>query len=118
MTFVPPRLADGAEVRAGQLPRGLDRFRPAGGEEHAVQVAGRERREPGRELDRGRVGGGPDRVVGQPLGLGRGGLGQLPAAMADLHDEQPRQAVEVALARVVEQVHAFAPDEHGMSRSA
>ena len=35
-------LTDGPEVLAGELPGRLDRLRAARGEEHAVEVAGRE----------------------------------------------------------------------------
>ncbi len=105
-------LADRSEVRTGEFPRRLDRFRPARGEEHAVEVGGRQGREPRRQLDGSRMGRGPDGVVGEPLRLRCGRLGELASAMADLDDEQAREPVEVALARVVEQMHAFAADEH------
>ena len=52
----------------------------------------------GRELDGGRVRVRPDREVLERLGLPTCGLGQLGATVADLHGEQARQAVEVAVA--------------------
>jgi hypothetical protein len=57
------------------------------------------------------VGVAPDREVGELLGLAGGGLGQLAAAVAHLHGEQARQAVEVALAVLVPDVRALAPHD-------
>ena len=50
--------------------------------------------ETGRELDGGRVGVRPDREVLERLRLGPRRLGEVGAAVADLHGEQPREAVE------------------------
>src|SRR5262249_60611687 len=47
-------------IAAGELQGGLDRLRAAVGEEDAVEVARRQRRDPGRELDRARVRVAPD----------------------------------------------------------
>ena len=102
-------LADGLEVLAGQLPGRLDRLGAAGGEEHPVEVAGREGGQPPGQLDRRGVGVGPDREVGQLVCLLAGRLGQLGAAVADLDGEQAREAVEVAPPVLVPHVAAVAP---------
>ena len=60
------------------------------------------------ELDRGRVGVGPQRHERELAGLLRGGLGELGAAVPELAHEQPGQAVEVALALRVVDVGALA----------
>ena len=68
------RLAGELEVLLGELPRALDGLSAAGGEEHPVEVARRIVREALSELDRTRVGVGPDGEEGQLLGLlGSGG---------------------------------------------
>ena len=76
------------EVVLGQLPRALDRLTAAGGEEDAVQVARRVSGDPLGQLDRRWGGVGPQREERQLLGLLGGGLGELAAAMADLHHEK------------------------------
>ena len=58
--------------------------------------------------DRGRVGVGPEREVVERLRLRPGGFGQLGAAVADLHGEQARQAVEQPVAGGVPQRAALA----------
>ena len=110
--LVPLPLTDGAEVLAGQLPRRLDRLRPAGGEEHAVEVAGREGREACGELDRRRVRVGPEREVVERLGLDPGGLGEIGAPVSDLHREEPREAVEQLVAGRIPQLAALAAGDH------
>jgi len=65
------------------------------------------------ELDGRRVGVGPQREEGQLLRLSRGRLGQHPATVSGLDDEQPGQAVEVASAAVVEDLRSPAADDHG-----
>ena len=92
------RLAGELEVLLGQLPRGLDGLAAAGGEEHPVEVTGREVGEPLGELDRLRVGVGPQREERQLAGLLGGRLGELLAAVPDLYDEQAGEPVEIALA--------------------
>ena len=47
----------------------------------------------------------------QRLCLLGGGLGELLAAVADLDDEKPRQAVDIALALVVPDGHALAASD-------
>src|ERR671918_4951 len=73
---------------AGQLDRGLDRLRAAGGEEHPVQVTGSEGGEPGRELDRARMRVAPDRDEVQLPHLGRGRVPQLRATVTGVDAEQ------------------------------
>jgi hypothetical protein len=106
------RLADELPVLLGQLPGGFDGLATAGGEEDPVEVAGRVARQPVGQLDRPRVGVGPQWEEGQLAGLRGGRLGQFLAAVADLDDEQPSQAVEVAAAGVVPDVGALAPGDH------
>ena len=62
------------------------------------------------ELDRTRVGVGPDGEESQLLGLLGSGSRQLLAAMACLHNEEAREAVEVATPLVVPHVGAFSAD--------
>ncbi len=101
-------------VLPGQLPGGLDRLRPARDEEDAVQVARRERRHLGRQLDRLRVGVRPVRVEGQLAHLRERRLADLLAvAVADVDREQPGQRVEVPLPVRVLQVAAVAPHDDG-----
>ena len=101
-------LADGAEVLADELPCRLDRLGTAGGEEHPVQVAGRERGERCRELDRRRVRVGPEREVVERLRLHARGLGEIVTPVADLHGEEAGQAVEQSVAGRVPQRAALA----------
>ena len=112
------RLADQLEVLLGRLPRRLHGLAAAGGEEDPVQVAGSGRGQPLGQLDRRRVGVGPQREEGQLLGLARGGLGQHAAPVPGLDDEQPGQPVEVAPAAVVVDPRTLAADDHrrGLSR--
>ena len=110
--LVTGRLALGGVVCLGELPGRLDRLRAAGGEEHAVQVPGRERGDPRGQLDRARVGVAPVRVEAELLRLTGGGLPELGAAVADVHAVQRRQPVEVALAVLVVHVAPLAPDDH------
>ena len=86
-------------VLARELPRRLDRLGAAGDEEDAVEVAGRERRDLVRELDRARMRVRPVRVEGQLAHLLERRLPHLLAVgVADLHREEPGERVEVALA--------------------
>ena len=110
------RLAGQLEVVLGHLPRGLDGLAAASGEEDLVQVAGRVRGEPVGELDRLRVGVGPQREEREILRLPVRGLGQLVPAVAGLHDEQPGQPVQVPLAVDVEDVGALAAHDRGHRR--
>ena len=61
------------------------------------------------QLDGVGVGVGPDREVPELAALAAGGLGQLGAAVADLHGEQAGEAVEVAVALDVPDVAARRP---------
>ena len=106
--LVLARLAGQLEVLLGQLPGALDGLAATGGEEDAVEVARRVTGDALGEFDRRWRGVGPQREEGQRLGLLGRGLGEFLAAVADLDDEEPRQSVDVALALVVEDVHALA----------
>jgi hypothetical protein len=101
-------LAAELPVLPGELDGGLHGVATAGREEHPVQVAGGVF---GQSAGQGHgrfVGERPDREVGERLGLVAGGLGQLTAAVPDLHREQAGQPVEIALARLVVDVAALA----------
>ncbi len=87
-------LADGAEVLTRELPRRLDRFGTASGEEHPVEVAGRERGEARRQLDRRWVRVRPHREVVERLRLDARRLGEIGTTVTDLHGEEARQPVE------------------------
>lgn len=65
------------------------------------------------ELYRGRGGVGPQREEGQRFGLLGGGLREFGAAVAGLHDEQPRQSIEVAVAAVVPDCDALTAGDDG-----
>ena len=99
------------EVLLGHLPRRLDGLGTAGGEEDPVEVAGGEHGQPLGELDRPRVGVGPQREVGELGGLPGARLGHLGPAVPDLADEQARQPVQVALAPGVVDVLAGSPHD-------
>src|SRR6185503_9193379 len=100
-------------VLARELPRRLDRLRAAGDEERAIQVAGGERRDLGRELDRARLGVCPVRVERQLAHLLERRLPDLLAeAVADVHREETGERVEVALAVGVLEVAAVAAYDH------
>ena len=96
-----------AVVVAGELQRRLDRLRAAGGEEDAVEVAGGERGDPRRQLDRPRVGVAPERVEVELFDLAGGGLAVLGAAVAGVDAEEAGEAVEVAVAVLVVDVAAL-----------
>ena len=105
-------LATRRVVLARELPGGLDGLGAAGAEEHAVQVAGRERRDLGRQLDRARVRVRPVRVEGQLAHLLVRGLADLVAErVADVDREEARQRVDVAPAVRVLEVAAVAADD-------
>ena len=104
-------------VNAGH---GRARLAAAGGEEDAVQVAGRACGEPLGELDRARVRVRPEREERELLGLLRGCLSQLLAAVPDLDDEQPGEAVDVLVAAVVPDLVAVAAgdDRNAVAQAA
>ena len=94
-------------VLARELPGRLDRLGAARHEEDAVQVAGRDGCDLGRELDRARVRIAPVRVEGKLAQLRGGGLADLVAeAVADVDGEKARERVEIALAVDVLEVAA------------
>ncbi len=70
-----------------------------------------QRRDPFCELDRSRMRVGPDRVEGEFPGLTAARLRELLATVPRVHAEQRRQAVKEALALVVPDVAAVAPDD-------
>ena len=86
---------------ARELPGGLDRLRAAGAEEDAVEVARRERRDLGGELDGARMRVRPVRVEGQLAHLRERGLADLltEAVAASLFALGFVPAVACALAR-------------------
>ncbi len=98
-------------VVAGQLQRRLDRLRAAVGEEDPVEPRRGERGEAGGEFDRPRVGVAPERVEVELLDLARGRFAELGAAVAGVDAEERREAVEVAVAVLVEDVTALAADD-------
>jgi hypothetical protein len=105
-------LAGELEVVLGQLPGRLHGLAATAGEEDPVEAARRVGGHLVGELDGAGVGVGPQRHEGQLLGLLRRRVGQLGAPVAELGDEQARQAVEVAPAVGVPDVGALALDDH------
>ena len=107
--LLPARLV----VLARELPRRLDRLGAAGAEEDAVQVAGRERRDLCRELDRTRVGVRPVRVERQLAHLLERRLADLVAErVADVDGEEAGERVDVAPpVRVLEVAAVAAHDD-------
>ncbi len=105
------RFAHQLVVLLGQLPGRLDRLAAAGGEEDLVEIAGGIVGQPVGQLDRLRVRVGPEREERQLAGLPVGSLSQLDATVAGVDDEQPGQAVQVALAVDVPDVGAVALDD-------
>ena len=104
------RLALGEVVLAHDLPRGLDRLRPAAGEEHAVEVAGRALGQRLGEPDRWRVRRAPVRVEGERGELlARDRRHLFAERVAELAADQRAQPVEVALPVGVENVLAPLP---------
>ena len=109
----PLRLIPRQVVLADELPGGLHGLRSAAREEHVIERAGSDLRQPGRQLDRRGMGHAPvgrERELDQ---LPTGDLGHLGAErVAELGAEQVRQAVEVAPAEAVDDEHALASFEH------
>ncbi len=85
------------------LERGVDRLRAGIAEEHAVEIAGRQRRDPARQLERFRVRKLERRRVIELLGLALDRGDDRLAVMAGIGAPQPGGAVEhgAALGRVV-----------------
>ena len=111
-------LADGGEVAARELGRGVDRVAAAAGEEDARVVDRREVAEPVGQLARA-AGWRTSRTrVGRELAhLRGGGVGELGAAVADVDVPQARGAVEVAAALLVGHVDALAADDRQLGRA-
>ena len=102
------RVAVQLVVLAGELPGRLDGLGAARGEEDPVEVAGREAGDALGQLDRLRVRVAPVGVEAELLDLRGRGLADLGAAVAGVHAEERREAVEVALAVLVVDVGALA----------
>ena len=111
--LVAAALAVELVVLAAELEGRVDRLAAAAREEDAVEVAGGEPRDAGGELDRPRVRVAPVRVEAELLALVGAGLGDLGAAVADVHAVQRGQAVEEAAPVLVEDVAALALDDDG-----
>jgi hypothetical protein len=94
-------LAAKLEVLARELERRFDRLTAAAAEEHATQVARSQRRDPRRELDRGRMRIGPVGEEPEFPRLVRARLGNVSATVPDVHAEQRGEPVEVAVAVLV-----------------
>ena len=109
--LVAPGVAGELVVLAAELERGVDRLRAARGEEDAVEVARRQVGDARGELDRLRVRVGPVREEAELLRLVGARLGDVGAAVADVHAEQRGEPVEVALAVLVVDVAPLAADD-------
>ena len=109
--LVAAALAVELVVLTAELEGGVDRLAAAAGEEDAVEVAGGEPRDAGGELDRARVRVGPVGVEAELLALVGARLGDLRAAVADVHAVQRGQPVEEAAPVLVEDVAALALDD-------
>ena len=108
-------------VLPGELPCRLDRLGASRAEEDTVEIARRERRHLGGELDRSRVRVRPVRVEGQLAHLLQCRLADLLAErVADVDGEEPGERVEIALAVHVLEVAPVAADDHRhvLSRTA
>jgi hypothetical protein len=101
-------LAGQLEVLLRELPRTLDGLATARGEEDSVEVAWRVIGDALGQFDRRRGGERPQREEREGLSLLGRRLGEFGAAVADLHDEQPRQAVDELVAVAVPDVDALA----------
>ena len=109
---LPAALAARGVVLAGELPGGLDRLGAAGDEEDPVQVAGGERGDLGRQLDRARMRVAPVGVERQLAHLRRGRLPDLLAeSVPDVDGEEAGERVEVALAVDVLEVAAVTAND-------
>src|SRR5215213_4481554 len=104
------RLSLQPPVVAGDLQRRLIRFRPTGGELEVVEVAGEERRQPRRELDR-RWGCEAEEIGDERdlTNLSRSHIGQFGPAMADINVPQAGEGIDVALAIRVPEEDVFSP---------
>ena len=107
------------EVRRGPASRPLSTAsEPPVVKKTRLRSPGVRRGQPLGQLDRLRVGVRPEREVGQLAGLLGGRLGQLGAAVAGVHHEQPGEPVQVAPAVLVPDVRALAAhdDRHRRRR--
>ena len=109
---LPRALAAHVVVRDGDLERRVDRLRPGVGEEHVVEVGGRQRRDAGRELEGLGV---AELEGGREVELGRlllDGAHDRLAGVARVGAPQARGAVHhgAALGRVV--VHVLGARDH------
>jgi len=109
--LVLARLAAEVEVLARQLERRLHRLTAPAGEEHAVQVTGSQRRDPRRQLDRRWMRIGPVGEEPELSGLVGAGLSDVGPTVADVHAEQSRESIEVAVAVLVVDLATLAPHD-------
>ena len=110
--LAPHRLTRGLEVLHRQLPSGLHGLAAARGEEHPVEVTGRQCGESLGQADARLVAEAPQREVAERRGLLSRCLGEFTPAVPDLHGEQPGQSIEQAVAVLVEDVVALATHDH------
>ena len=100
-------------VLTRELPGGLDGLGAAAHEERAVDVAGRQPRELGGQLDRARVGEGPVDRERQLAHLARRRLAHLGAvAVAGVDAEEAGERVEIATALLVLEIAALPADDY------
>ena len=96
----------------GHLEGGLDRGGPVAGVEHPGQPLGRRGQQPLGERDAGLVGQAEVRRVVEPVELGPDGVVDLGDPVAVHGDPQRRDAVEVAAAVGVAEVHPLGAVDH------
>ena len=106
------RLSHCLEVLPGQLPGRLHGLAAARGEEDPVQIAGSRIRQTLGQRCRLGVRVGPEREERQLAGLLVSGLRELHPTVSDLHDEQARQPIEVALALRVIDISPVTAHDH------
>ena len=93
------------------LPSALDRFTTTASEEHSIEISGGKVNQALSELHCAWVSVGPDREVREFLHLLSGGLSEFFAAVSKLDGEQAGDAIEIALAAIIEEVLSFAADD-------
>ncbi len=104
-------------IKVGKPQRGIHGGRPAGGEKHRIEIAGRELAQLARQQRRRLVGEGPRSGVGERAGLRRDGVGHFLVSVTDLHVPHAARTVDVATSLRVEQIDAFCPGrDHPVGR--
>ena len=110
--------ADQLEVLLDCLPRTFDRFTATASEEHAIEVSGGKLDQALSEFHCTRVGVGPDGEVGEFLHLLGGSVCEFFAAVTKLDSEQGGDAIEIALAAIIEEVLALtAHDDRNLAEA-